>query len=842
MKRGATSTSRRLQSARLMLLVILAALNMNSLSVVLAKCVCRLERGGKCLDVYRLINNSYKWIGDAGYENLSHDFDACNNPGRQTERSCRAGSGGLTHWETDQTIHNYFTCSWDQSGAFARADEHGICPQGMSQIVYNNTASRLECTAAALDLFDYRTYHLDSCNLRRSPRGCVYRDGHVCWNTNAMATSRFIPGLSEGLPLCSKFLKSNGILKLQNRYKNGFERSTSRKLLLSRRFLGCGGAHEWKRGKKKRCEQCAICFPGRYNLKTDRNCNADNHANRDCRDCPKGQYTDVYNRPVGKSMGSNDECIECPAGRYMDIRYCHYLYYRGEDHSDGYHAGYGGNWHLMRTHEHAGCDEKASCKICPAGYHMQFKGKDMCYKCSYGQYQNEEGKTYCKQCLRGGFQSEIGKTGCKPCQEGKYQDERGKPSCTSCSSGKFQSVQGQTRCQKCPPGQHQSQGGQTSCKSCGAGFHQDQDGQSGCKSCDVGKYQNQVKQPRCKDCAPGQYEDEVEQSICKGCSPGRYQDSESQTSCKVCSAGRYQDLYGQPTCPVCSGYKKYQAEEEKTQCQECAIGQVAKICIAEEPCGNTECIPQCEQGSYTHAVAANGERSCNFCPDGRYMDEIGECEKEDFSTTTEYLTETGCIEREKLPVDGNFKPCKICPRGWYSYDDNFQSCKSCDAGSYNDEEGIKDKNECKGCPEGRYSIAISLEYADQCTECPKGTYLDSGPEEPTDHDELSDCKICSKGKYSDAKGRTKTNQCKECPAGRYNKKNGNTATDHDGISDCKLCDAGHYTTETGAFSVNQHNKTCYPCPEGRFLNETARDITFAEDERGPDRLSDCLFW
>ena len=274
------------------------------------------------------------------------------------------------------------------------------------------------------------------------------------------------------------------------------------------------------------------------------------------------------------------------------------------------------------------------------------------------------------------------------------------------------------------------------------------------------------------------------------------------------------------------------------------------------------------------------------CPHGQYSDEIGLCEKEDFTTDAASLLAHERHDRPNVCVEvlpdvltreqGMLATqiCNYCPTGYHSVNEQGttsastdtapptespeygnpyvvrQVCSKCPVGKYTDEEGVQGEEGCKVCEEGKYNDEIGEKV--ECKKCPKGTFLfvpSVKDDTASAHDQKNKCVVCPAGKFSEIKGRSSKSQCKDCPEGFYiedgsggdnweagkchdtDAKTTHHATLHDELKDCKLCPAGYYGTEKGMIGVGIDitDPGCRACPEGRFLSEN-RLNQYAQDD------------
>ena len=203
----------------------------------------------------------------------------------------------------------------------------------------------------------------------------------------------------------------------------------------------------------------------------------------------------------------------------------------------------------------------------------------------------------------------------------------------------------------------------------------------------------------------------VEGGQCKPCDPGSF--GADGRACNLCPEGRYTTTSGATECMKCP-YATTTPDKgniNATKCAGCDAGSYGE--------NGNPCVT-CPKGSWSEA----GERTCKFCPPGKYVD----CDNS--------ILNPGCASNT---IDVSSE-CKLCAPGLSPTDGNSHqmatggiACLSCSVSSKwtgmatdTFPEGL-----CKQCrpynmlPPGVYnSSRPDVDYTDQCTDqCPEGALM-----------------------------------------------------------------------------------------------------------------------
>ena len=481
--------------------------------------------------------------------------------------------------------------------------------------------------------------------------------------------------------------------------------------------------------------------------------------------------------------------------------------------------------------------------------------------CNQGQFSTgvEQGRTICENCPVGQYTSDLNyDTHCTLCGVGKYNDERGQSDCVdcpvgfisgedrseclACDIGFYHSMFSMDLCKECLPGQYTIDVGSTQCTHCPTNWYQDTSAQYNCISCPIGWNQLEHGSKKCQECPFGTYgEPEIgtnglpmnTNAICTNCIIGQYQDQIAQTECKTCPSG-YESAMEQSSfcrqCPtkvdsletVCHGWgaknsttlhacpdSKYSdiTDLSTSQCLDCPEGFISVKSMAND--GYDSCEP-CPPGTGVDTTSS----LCMSCPIGFYSGHgvcIG-CQKGTYSEMDGSTSCTPCKAGTYTNTIG-VSTCSSCPKGWSTGgEEGLVACTECQDGYSHVRQGScenqcppKSKtagsNKCDTCTPGEeYNTNLQCipctgsQYKNvelpRCTECPNG-YV------PTS--ERDSCVECGAGQIPSS------GVCTDCEAGKYQLEN-----------DCEYC-------PTGYEKLNQQDKECTGCPQGKFADETGSE-------------------
>ena len=231
---------------------------------------------------------------------------------------------------------------------------------------------------------------------------------------------------------------------------------------------------------------------------------SDSESKIACKECATGQYQDQEGEtkckscPVGKwsnkvQAKNENDCLDCQIGKYsaslsidVDCIFCP-AGTRGKNGVTG-----GTNITVCQAcavgHYRNGTDLiVTSCRNCPIGQVMPFKGATKCIDCIPGQFQDQKGHGSCIECASGrkfnvNISVGISPVNCLACAKGQYQSEPGSTFCLPCLTGTFQNIIGSSLCKICPIGfSNGATKEEESCTLCKEGTFQDNDKQANCK-------------------------------------------------------------------------------------------------------------------------------------------------------------------------------------------------------------------------------------------------------------------------------------------------------------------------------------------------------------------------
>ena len=225
---------------------------------------------------------------------------------------------------------------------------------------------------------------------------------------------------------------------------------------------------------------CKECVAGQYQ---------DQEGKATCKSCPAGKWSNKV-----QAKNEND-CLDCQIGKFSAILSIDF-----------------------------------DCIFCPAGT----RGKNevtggtnitVCQACAVGRYRNGSDLivTSCRNCPIGQVMPFKGATKCIDCIPGKFQDQEGNESCIKCASGRQQSNANiadvgisAVNCVACDKGQYQPEEGSTFCLPCLIGTFQNMTGSSSCNNCSVGFSNGETKKESCTLCKEGRFQDAIQEAVCKG--------------------------------------------------------------------------------------------------------------------------------------------------------------------------------------------------------------------------------------------------------------------------------------------------------------------------------------
>ena len=432
-------------------------------------------------------------------------------------------------------------------------------------------------------------------------------------------------------------------------------------------------------------------------------------------------------------------------------------------------------------------------------------------------------------------ESNQGEQGDAPitCTVGEFYVNGSQPRCATCPARHYQTNDTHKflSCLRCPDG-WEFQSSTEICKKCTTGkygWHSVSDNHGKCDNCLEGTYQDgmntnpitctfcpvgktypgvgNVQKSDCQPCLGGhvseQFNENISayrQQICIKCRAGTYIVNNTSVKCPGTSYSPMAQIgacnFTATTCPIGS----YKTSANLTYCENIMNSEVPLTDLTpyeyrKQNCKRSRVSSGCEWEDDT-CTAFTG--ACESCPPGKYNDEIG-----------------------KMSVDD----CKDCKKGQYGGEEytghtfaprtNLVDCLYCSAGKYNDVLGAWTETSCKVCPTGFKSTWGS-------ENCPFTECLNSNG-----HVKIGEigCGQCHSGTYLESTSNDANPVCGPCMAGFYNNENGQPSEPRRNVSfrvpelsirnysipsACKFCPTGFIST--------WGQKTCEPCPKGKYSN------------------------
>ena len=212
---------------------------------------------------------------------------------------------------------------------------------------------------------------------------------------------------------------------------------------------------------------------------------------------------------------------------------------------------------------------------------------------------------------------------------------------------------------------------------------------------------------------------------------------------------------------------------------------------------NSICRP-CAIGRFGVGGLLDGqERPCEMCPDGRYSGDSGQAEcgglcPAGTGSDPGSFNASHCLECASGRVSGTGGGCVYCPAGTIANGEVprlFSTCDLCPLGTYS----RSGDGNCTSCQLGRSDM--DRDPVTECTDCAVGRSMNETG--------AVDCTRCNIGEEA----KPGSVYCSQCAAGKYDH-------DNDAQSYCMKCAKAYY-------SVGEGNTACTPCPGGRFSDEYA---------------------
>ena len=212
---------------------------------------------------------------------------------------------------------------------------------------------------------------------------------------------------------------------------------------------------------------------------------------------------------------------------------------------------------------------------------------------------------------------------------------------------------------------------------------------------------------------------------------------------------------------------------------------------------NSICRP-CAIGRFGLGGLLDGqERPCELCPDGRYSGDAGQAECTGLcpagtGSQAGSTNASHCLECASGRVSGTGGGCVFCPAGTIANGEVprlFSTCDLCPLGTYS----RSGDGNCTSCQVGRSDV--DRDPVTECTDCAVGQSMNETG--------AVDCTPCDTGEEA----KPGSIYCSQCAAGKYDH-------DNDAQSYCMKCAKAYY-------SIGEGNTACTPCPGGRFSDDYA---------------------
>ena len=288
---------------------------------------------------------------------------------------------------------------------------------------------------------------------------------------------------------------------------------------------------------------------------------------------------------------------------------------------------------------------------------------------------------------------------------------------------------------------------------------------------------------------------------CTGCPPDSYCSNNNMAGCTPFSNSPALSTVVQ----ACTCNKGYYGTFQS--CAICGKGTYTNVSNSSQCIG---CVP----GTYSEAIAAVSQATCQFCAQGTWSGTVGystpaciSCVGGQYSETLGASSIAACLSCSEgswsVTVGANTpNTCTLCDKGSYSNTQGALMCTLCGAGLYGTGTGRVDSTSgCIQCPPGSYSGTMGLQALTACQLCASGTYS------PTfGATSVAVCGNCAKGTYSTSEGLNASSGCVQCAPGTYGVIEGSKTL----LESCTQCDYGTYSTGW------QANITCQLCPSGTY--------------------------
>ena len=368
---------------------------------------------------------------------------------------------------------------------------------------------------------------------------------------------------------------------------------------------------------------------------------------------------------------------------------------------------------------------------------------------------------YCVPCVNGSFKGESGNFNCSDCEAEYYSADAF--SCNTCNSGYALNDTNSSACEACPQGSFKAAPGSAACVACAADTFSNATAALSCESCPAG-YRSLSGTVESEDCCawnsgPVLFANDSVLCLCNAGYTGPDAGA-SKGQCAACSSGAYKDSNGSAACSNCSvgTYSPAVAADSDATCEMCAAGQ----------------------------YAAEASANCTICPENAAAPEWS-------GLITNCLCNSGFTG-----PDGGL--CVACPSGTYKPTNGSATCTRCPLNS-NSSAGSADIIDCfcdAWCsgPAGGPCISnnSTLNATSGEDQCSPGF---TGP------DRTGPCFACALGKYKTEPGPA---ACTNCAPGQYQDALARTS--------CWSCAPDTFSNASGA-------QLCTECPAGfRALSAT----------------------
>ena len=549
---------------------------------------------------------------------------------------------------------------------------------------------------------------------------------------------------------------------------------------------------------------CAACPPGSY-------CFGLNHTQL----CPSGTYgvlsgTSTYNESCevcepGFYCSGGAHRASCPVGTYN-------IHPNKSFVQDCVHCS-PGKYGLNASQ----ASETLACIPCERGHVCA--GTANRTACPIGRYNSKNRRSNfssCEFCSRGKYGTTEGQweeaTACVVCEAGYFcpLGEGGYPLKRSCPAGTFNRFRGQHRnssCSLCPPGRYGTMESQrfqnASCKLCEKGhvcF-----GRTHRSPCPVGRYNNKTGQfdalASCQKCPVGTFGEDAGQA-------------NHSAACLPCSAGKFSNIEGGVSTAVCNSCTPGKwANVRSSSCMLCVPGKWSSVG------GNAEsaCV-SCAPGTFTNATTGNiSPLNCTACPTGKFSPGGTEC-----------LQWQTCPFGYYTSLAGNMTHDTRCSAMQATV---IFSLPEHVAYSHGTRLTVKIQNTSAACMSRNSTPPICRSHA---TSCAIGTLLQGAMHtffllygqqfrvQPCIVNDMGQhvfsadypSVVCPKNTYNkDRSGLSTHNRsCKPCPLGRFINDTGTSPLLHDELSDCKHCVTGKHLSQSKTKCIDHS-----VCPPGTFV-------------------------